>query len=95
MAASPVRKKARKAWLASHRWLGLVLGAFFVLLGLTGSLLVFYTELDTALNPAVAWQDVTTVLDTRFSLQEGLVEVTDDADRGHSKQRDHPKRYRH
>lgn len=57
MAASPGRKRVRHAWLVLHRWLGLVLGVFFVLLGLTGSLLVFYTELDAALNPAVVWQE--------------------------------------
>jgi uncharacterized iron-regulated membrane protein len=36
--------RARSLWLRLHRWLGLGLGAVFVLLGLTGSLLVFYTE---------------------------------------------------
>jgi len=34
------------AWL--HRWLGLALGAVFALLGLTGSMLVFYVEIDEA-----------------------------------------------
>lgn len=46
----------RRAWLAAHRWLGLGFGAAFVLLGLTGSLLVFYTELDALLNPRLAWR---------------------------------------
>ncbi len=33
-----------------HLWLGLGLGLLFALLGLTGSALVFYTEIDAALN---------------------------------------------
>jgi len=36
-----------------HLWLGLTLGALFGLLGLTGSALVFYVELDAALHPAI------------------------------------------
>lgn len=38
-------------WL--HRWAGLTLGLLFVLIGLSGSLLVFQHELDEALNPAL------------------------------------------
>lgn len=34
-----------------HLWLGLGLGGLFALLGLTGSALVFYIEIDGALNP--------------------------------------------
>lgn len=34
-----------------HLWLGLSLGLLFVLLGLTGSALVFYVEIDAGLNP--------------------------------------------
>jgi uncharacterized iron-regulated membrane protein len=41
----------RKAVFAVHLWVGLVLGLYFVMLGLTGGLLVFARELDTALNP--------------------------------------------
>lgn len=41
----------RKAVFAAHLWVGLVLGLYFVMLGLTGGLLVFARELDTALNP--------------------------------------------
>lgn len=36
-----------------HLWLGLTFGLLFVLLGLTGSALVFYVEIDEALHPAV------------------------------------------
>lgn len=44
----------RRLALRLHRWLGLGLGALFVLLGLTGSFLVFYTEIDAAIEPALA-----------------------------------------
>lgn len=36
-----------------HLWLGLSIGALFALAGLTGSLLVFYPEIDAALSPAL------------------------------------------
>lgn len=37
-----------------HLWLGLSLGLLFALLGLTGSALVFYVEIDATLNPLPA-----------------------------------------
>ncbi len=67
-----LRSRARLVWLRLHRWLGLGLGAVFVLFGLTGSLLVFYVEIDEAIEPAQAvpepapqvrsWQSVLEVL---------------------------------
>lgn len=43
-----------RPWLAAvHRWLGIAVGLPFVLLGLTGSVLVFYIELDQWLNPVI------------------------------------------
>jgi uncharacterized iron-regulated membrane protein len=39
-----------------HLWIGLSVGLLFVLLGLTGSALVFYQEIDTALHPAIRRQ---------------------------------------
>jgi uncharacterized iron-regulated membrane protein len=48
------QKHMRRYWLAAHLYLGLLLGGFFVLLGLTGSLLVFYPEIDQALNSNIA-----------------------------------------
>jgi uncharacterized iron-regulated membrane protein len=48
-----IRSRRRGAWLRLHRWLGLVLGPVFVLLGLSGSLLVFYTAIDAAITPAL------------------------------------------
>jgi len=46
-------RQARQLWVQVHLWLGLVLGSPFALLGLTGSLLVFYNELDRSLNPEI------------------------------------------
>lgn len=39
-----------------HQWIGLGLGLLFVVLGLTGSLLVFYLEIDSFLNPSIRAQ---------------------------------------
>lgn len=48
----PQRKASLRGWLAiAHRLVGLTLAAFLMVAGLTGSLLVWNTELDTALNP--------------------------------------------
>ncbi len=43
-------KKRRKLWLSVHLWLGLLLGFFLAVFGLTGSILVFYEEIDNVLN---------------------------------------------
>ena len=48
-----LKSHARSASLRLHRWLGLALGPAFVLLGLSGSLLVFYVEIDAAIDPAL------------------------------------------
>ncbi len=70
-----------------HLWLGLSLGALFVLLGLTGSVLVFYTEIDRQLNPALAvaaappdWDQAVRTLRTAFPNKQGpwRLEVTQD-----------------
>lgn len=45
--------RARRIALVLHLWTGLAFGAWFALLGLTGSALVFYVELDRALDPQV------------------------------------------
>jgi uncharacterized iron-regulated membrane protein len=44
-------KNRRKLWLKVHLYLGLFAGAIFVLIGLTGSLLVFEDAIDAGLNP--------------------------------------------
>jgi uncharacterized iron-regulated membrane protein len=36
-----------------HRYVGVLLAPFLILVGSTGSLLAFYQELDRALNPAL------------------------------------------
>jgi len=41
----------RAAWVAIHRWIGLALAAFLVILGLTGGLLAFLPELNHWLAP--------------------------------------------
>jgi uncharacterized iron-regulated membrane protein len=43
----------RRRWLTVHRWIGLTVGLLFVLLGLTGSLLVFDHAIDEWLNPSL------------------------------------------
>ena len=50
---SAVRPRFRRVFMWAHRWLGLTGGIVVVLLGLTGSFLVFYREIDAALNPAL------------------------------------------
>ena len=44
-------KNARRLWLSIHLYLGLSIGALLVLLGLTGSILVFYLDIDQIINP--------------------------------------------
>ncbi|MEQ1635888.1 MAG: PepSY-associated TM helix domain-containing protein [Methylococcales bacterium] len=44
-------KARRKHWLQVHLWLGLALGLFLSIFGITGSILVFYAEIEELLNP--------------------------------------------
>jgi uncharacterized iron-regulated membrane protein len=44
-------KTRRKLWLEVHLWLGLILGFFLTVFGITGSILVFQAEIDELLNP--------------------------------------------
>lgn len=46
-----MRKYIYKSLLWSHRWLGIIVGLHFVLLGLSGSYLVYADELDALLKP--------------------------------------------
>lgn len=41
----------RKGIFLAHLWLGLILGLYLVLIGLTGSLLVFMEEIDAGISP--------------------------------------------
>lgn len=54
--AAPTRRLARlkarrKLWLQVHLYLGLFAGAILVIIGLTGSILAFWHEIDAWLNP--------------------------------------------
>ncbi|OAI06308.1 PepSY-associated TM helix domain-containing protein [Methylomonas methanica] len=52
MRATASKKQARRQfWLAVHLYIGLSLGLIVAMVGLTGSLLVFYIDLDEWLNP--------------------------------------------
>lgn len=46
-------KFRRKLWLDMHLWLGLALGLFLSVFGVTGSILVFHAEINELLNPAL------------------------------------------
>lgn len=64
-----------------HLWLGLSLGAVFAVLGLTGSALVFYVELDRLTHPSISsiygvaqdadWDQASRTLRTRFPALKG------------------------
>ena len=43
--------KIRPFWVLVHRYAGLAMTVFLIIVGLTGSLLAFYRELEQALNP--------------------------------------------
>ncbi|WP_162009778.1 PepSY-associated TM helix domain-containing protein [Methylocystis heyeri] len=45
------RRAARKFWTWTHRWIGLIVGVYFVVAGLSGSLLAFWQDIDELLNP--------------------------------------------
>ena len=56
--------RMRKRWVWVHRWLGLLMAAFLVVVGLTGSLLAFNTELERVFAPQLFAQPRTiTTLD--------------------------------
>ena len=46
-------KRRRAIWLQIHLWIGLSMGVLFSVVGITGSISVFYQELDQWLNPGV------------------------------------------
>lgn len=52
-----MKPRLRHLWLVAHRWLGLTAGLVFVLLGLTGSLLVFDHAIDEWLHPRLLLTD--------------------------------------
>jgi uncharacterized iron-regulated membrane protein len=48
-----IAKKLRHWFVQIHRWLGLIIGIFIAIMGLTGSAIVFMHPLDRQLNPAL------------------------------------------
>ncbi len=51
------KRQSRQLWLTVHLWLGLSAGLLFALIGLTGSALVFYPEIDEWLNSHIVVAD--------------------------------------
>ncbi len=43
--------RSRPKWFTVHRWLGISLGVWFALVGLSGAILVFEDPIDAWLNP--------------------------------------------
>lgn len=50
---STAAQRQQSAWHVLHRWLGIGLGAWFVLVGATGALLVYRDPIDAWLNPTL------------------------------------------
>jgi len=53
----PPEARRRSRWFSVHRWLGILLGLWFALVGITGSVLVFEDDVDTWLNPRLLTSD--------------------------------------
>ncbi len=51
------KAKTRKLWLNIHLYLGLIFGLFFVMTGITGSILAFYVEIDELQHPELVIAD--------------------------------------
>lgn len=60
------RRSFRQLWFDIHFYLGLWIGAFLVILGLTGSILVFFIEIDEWLNP-----ELLTVSVPKYTVEAG------------------------
>ena len=41
----------RHFWVLLHRWAGLAMAAFLIVVAITGSFLAFYPELERLINP--------------------------------------------
>jgi len=66
----PSVKSRRKFWLDVHLWLGLALGLFLSIFGITGSILVFHAEINELLNPKLLTVQAPTVNPVYKSLAE-------------------------
>lgn len=62
--------KFRGVWVFLHRYAGLAMTIFLIVIGLTGSLLAFLTELDSVLNPQFSVSNQTGVRMDPFILIE-------------------------
>jgi uncharacterized iron-regulated membrane protein len=74
-------KARRKLWLNVHLWLGLGLGFFLAVIGLTGSVLVFWHEIDEAINPSL-YQAAPATGTNRRAIDEILAVVKQAAPKG-------------
>jgi uncharacterized iron-regulated membrane protein len=72
-------KYYRKFWLKIHLYLGLTLGAIFAVIGLTGSLIVFWQPIDAALNPVLFDEAVNCTEAAYCPLDELIVTVNSHA----------------
>lgn len=52
-----INARSRKFWVTVHLYVGLVFGAVLAIVGLTGSLIVFWQPIDAALNPELLAPD--------------------------------------
>lgn len=67
-------KKRRKLWLKVHLYLGLFAGAILLVIGLTGSILSFWLDIDRWLNPNLMVVDVPS-----HAVMRPLAEIVDAA----------------
>lgn len=66
---------ARKIWVNVHLYIGLLLGAVLSITGVTGSLIVFWQPIDTALNPDLLVPDSTCTEANHRSVDELVAAV--------------------
>jgi len=75
----PGVNRERRAWTSIHRWLGMWLGAWFALVGLTGSILVYEEPIDAWLNPGLLREGLP---GARLPPHEVLARVAEEFPRG-------------
>ena len=67
--------RARSKWFTVHRWLGIGLGVWFALVGLSGAILVFEDPVDAWLNPHL----LTTIQRGSYLSAQTIVELAESA----------------
>ncbi|MGH8556721.1 MAG: PepSY domain-containing protein [Methylococcales bacterium] len=65
----------RKILLTAHRYLGLIAGFIFVVIGLTGSCNVFWKEVDEFLNPELVVKNVQGSYRSLDAIMRSVLEV--------------------